>query len=228
MASSTDGSACPSSNLIVLADNDIVLKFAACNLLDELLIVLGTSHDSILLLPTARFKIRKDKKLLVRYGEGGVARALEFVQSCRIIEDHDLLNRAQQLVSPGIDEGEALLMTAASIRPDSLLATGDKRSLIQLCKEPTKNLDLRKSLAGHVLCFEALLKMLIESSTVGFERVRESVVRGLLTDQPEDKRDKMLSIVFSRGLGSSEEDVVEALESYIHDLHRQTGDLLRP
>jgi hypothetical protein len=226
VAGSPDRCIGPDPGLIVLADNDIILKLAACNLLNEAVARLGASPESVWVLPTARFKIGKDRKLPIRYGTMGVSRALAFVKACREVDDPDLLIRAKELTAPGIDEGEALLMTSAAGQPESLLATGDKSSLIQLCKDPAENLELRMSLAGRVVCFEAILMALIRDSTCGFEQVRRCVVDGLLTDQAIDNQDVGMRVVFSRGHESPHDSVVVALQSYFDELRHQTGDLL--
>lgn len=228
MAASPDGGAGSDSSLILLADNDIILKLAACDFLNEAITVLGASRETFRVLPTARYKIEKDKKLLPRYGIDGITRALSFVKTCTQVDDVDLHGRADELVkTTGIDVGEALLIASAAGHPHSVLATGDKRSLVQLCKDPTKHTYLRAALAGRVVCFEAILLTLIRQPWVGFARVRERVVGGLLTEQPLEHRDGAMRAAFSRGMESDASDVEDTLAGYLEHLRHQTGDLLR-
>ena len=227
MAASPDRDGVDHSRLIILADTDIILKLCACNLIEEAIMSLGALPAMTRVLPTARFKIARSNKLIPRYTRAGVTRALAFVRTCASVEPGaHLADRMAGLLRPGIDEGEALLMASAADFPDSLLATGDKKSLLTLCENPMENREIRSLLAGRVICFEALLLRLIHHEQVGFERVRESVVAGLLTEQREATRDVTMAVVFSQRMKSNQVDVEDKLRSYLNHLRSQTGDLL--
>jgi hypothetical protein len=148
------------------------------------------------------------------------------VESCDPVPDPDGI--AFALLSQDIDEGEAILMASAAIHPKSLLVTGDKRSLIALCRQAEEHHTLILALAGRVLCFEAILQKLIASPHVGFSYVRERVVGGLLSRQHPEHRDKALAIIFPSGLETTPEVALVALNSYVNDLRRQTGALHQP
>ena len=72
--------------MIILSDNDIIYKLAACDMLDEALVVLGVTYTDVYVLPMAkyRFGITKNPAWAeARYGPEVVARIRNFLANVR-------------------------------------------------------------------------------------------------------------------------------------------------
>lgn len=123
--------------MICLADNDIILKLACCDLLSEAVAALGVSLGDVLVLNSAIHKLlgpKKPGKGRVKQGEPEYERLRAFFDSIRVIDiapPSDELDAFNDVL--GIDTGEAVLFSATGFYADCLLATSDKRSLIALC-----------------------------------------------------------------------------------------------
>lgn len=142
--------------MICLADNDVIFKLAAYDLLDRALHVLGLSRDDVFVLNTIKYQLQKQRsrtKLEAKYGPEGVSRALEFVLSVHEIDsapdpdDHAILS-----VIEGIDIGEAVIFATISTMTGSVLLMGDKRALKALCSSETCS-SICARLKGRVICF---------------------------------------------------------------------------
>ena len=208
--------------MICLADNDIILKLACCDLLTEAVAAFGVDPTEVYVLPTAVYKLinpRKPEKGKVRPGEIEYDRLRAFFTLVRVIDTTP--PPEEQLAFNdvlGIDTGEAILFSATINYTGSKLATSDKRSLVALhgaigdvCQK------VRERMAGRVICFEQTLLRIIDA--IGFDLVRTRVV-------PARNCDTALRAVFGSGLEATEATVRAGLASYIADLQGQTGDLL--
>ena len=75
--------------MICLADNDIIHKLAACDLLDDVLVALSLRRTDVYVLPTAKYKFRVTPRGSVqgerRYGAEVFARIRDFLASVREI-----------------------------------------------------------------------------------------------------------------------------------------------
>ena len=117
--------------MIVLSDNDIVLKLAGCNLLEQFFEILEIDLENIMITTMAYHAIPKQaKKKLV--DDKAKQRLGQFINSVGIVPlvDSDLLYELQGFEN--MDGGESRLMLAASQNSDAYLATGDKRCLESL------------------------------------------------------------------------------------------------
>lgn len=209
--------------MICLSDNDIILKLACCNLLDEALVVLGVKKEEVFVLPTARHVLLKPlkhpDKAKTRLGDAVYDRLKLFLDSVQII-DVKPSPEEQQLFDDivGIHSGEAVLFSASSHYPDFNLATSDKNSLRSLSGSPACNAIVGR-LAGKVICFEQVIIRIIDR--YGFNPVRDKVV-------PARDCDTALRAAFGSGLAATEANVRACLAAYIADDRRQTGALLAP
>jgi hypothetical protein len=73
----------------LLSDNDIIYTLAACDLLDETLVVLGVTYTDVYVLPTARYKFgitRNPARAQARYGPDVVVRIRDFLASVRELD----------------------------------------------------------------------------------------------------------------------------------------------
>ena len=201
--------------MIVLSDNDIVLKLAAFDLLDAALSLLQVAPSDVFVLDTAKYVFRKNRdKFAGKYTLAGMDRAIAFVENARqVTEAPDITARTALANIEKLDPGELILYLTAVAAPGSLLLTGDKNSVRALATNPVARPTFEQ-LTQHVICLEEIIRALI--TTVNFQTVRASVV-------PVRECDKMLQSVFGSGMQASEAPVLETLASYIADLERDTG-----
>lgn len=203
-------------------DNDVVSKLASCDLIDLAMLALDADHSVVSILSTLkhRFGITDSKRRLkieMQIGASAFSRIAEF--HSRVSElpavNPDLLSPFDDLQA--IDVGEALLFAFGAATPELLVVTGDKRSLRCLgsnekCKE------VAAMLTGRVMCFEQLIKLIIEKC--GFDEVKRRVV-------PAVECDSGLRAAFGSGLDAEEHQVIRVLDSYIEEMRNATGTLLR-
>ena len=210
--------------MICLADNDYILKLAACDLLAETLALLDLEQGDVYVLPTAKYKIAKDKRLQAKFG-AGAERALAFLKTVSEIDSEPdkqemvLLNGVRDPATGVrlIHEGEQVLFAVTQALNDFLFATGDKVCLRALTNAP-ECLDIHVRHCGHVVCVEQTLLWLIE--TEGFERVKAKVV-------PAISCDTALRAAFGSGMAANCESVVHALNSYVEEIAVETAGLIK-
>lgn len=204
--------------MVALADNDILFKLAALELLDQLPEMLDVAPSSIHVLDSVPYVARKNQSIEDRFGEAAVDRTLEFVDSlpklgAESVPDWplDQLNDYE-----AIDVGEAILFAAATQYDPVCVVTGDKRSLRALCESDCD--DIIGEVSGCVVCFEELILRSIV--LVEYEVVRERVIAA-------PNVDKVLNdIAFRNGADTSKEKAKTALQSYRDGLNDETGLLL--
>ena len=206
--------------MIILSDNDIIYKLAACDLLDEALVVLGVTHTDVFMLPTAKYKFgvtRNPARAEARYGPDVVARIQDFLASVRELDAVGPSEELQLLSEiDGIDAGEAVLFASTAGLDNYLLATGDKNSLRAIAATATCQLIARR-LIGHVVCLEQIVMKIIEHS--GFEHVKDKIV-------PARSCDTALRAAFGSGYAATESNVHFTLEGYINELRSLATDVL--
>ena len=207
--------------MILLADNDIILKLARCDLLAEAVATLGSSFGEVCVLDTARFKL-----LPLKRGRGNIPspseptcnRLKSFFDTVRVIDETPNPVELRALVDEfQIDAGEAVLFAVTASYPGCLLTTGDKRALVRLAGVGSTAAAVRDRLAGRVWGLEQILLRLITDH--GFQYVLDRVV-------PARDCDRVLRLVFSAS--STEQTVRDGLASYITDLRNETAGLLAP
>lgn len=167
--------------MIVLSDNDIVLKLAGCNLLEQFFEILEVDLENIMITTMAYHAIPKQaKKKLV--DDKAKQRLGQFINSVGIVPlvDSDLLYELQGFEN--MDGGESRLMLAASQNSDAYLATGDKRCLKSLIdNQLSKPLDqVFNSLQQRVYCLETAFMLMIEN--LGFDKVNDMVINRCVDD----------------------------------------------
>lgn len=204
-------------------DNDVTLKLAACDLLDEAVSALGSQLTEVRLLATFKHKFgiasaRNRARTQAQIGRNVFERIVAFqsaVGEAGPVTSAELLEMLEDI--PAIDTGESLLFAAAIEHPDSLVVTGDKRSLRSLASEQ-RCVEVARHLIGRVLCFEQVLTEIIAAE--GFDHVKSKVA-------PAIDCDICLRVVFGSGHDAEEDQVRYALDAYISELRDATGSLLR-
>jgi hypothetical protein len=204
--------------VIVIADNDVLKKLACCDLYDEFSQVFEVSFHDVYILNTAK-PVLTSKRHRKQLSEETFRRLTAFLSAVKVIALAPDPNEQVALTEQqNIDVGEAVLFSVTPQIEDSLLATGDKRSLQSLAKTDDRICRrLCKKLAGKVVCFEQIICKVLDG--IGFDAVRDKLIVGR-------ECDKVLAMVLGSGLDASEESVREGLTSYINTLRKQTGSLL--
>lgn len=201
-------------SLICLSDHDLILKLAACDLLDDALESLGCARDSVYVLATAPYVVRPKAQKL---GAQVAARVNEFFTHAKLIDweppPEEMLLFEDKL---GIDSGEAILFASTAILTDFVLATGDKRCVLAMAGDPELAAIVRR-VSGRVVCFEQIIQRCIRLR--GFEVVSSKVM-------PARDCDKSLFAIFGTGLVATADSVEQGLNSYISDLRVKSGALL--
>jgi hypothetical protein len=202
----------------ILIDNDALLKLARYGLLDEAVALFESTPTDVRVLATAKYRLLPAKnRLRFCKDEESAARLEAFLKTSNPLDaglaDPDLLDVLNAV--PNIDAGEALLFAVGANNRDTLVITGDKRSLATLCSHDSVT-DVSKALAGRVVSMEVLFSMLTEYQfTLIQERVR---------DKPDV--DITLKILFGVTVPADFESVKKGFNSYISDLRSRTGTLL--
>ncbi|MEH1907691.1 hypothetical protein [Nostoc sp.] len=202
----------------ILIDNDALLKLARYGLLDEAVAILGCVSTNVCVLATAKYSLFPVKDRLRFCKEEESASRLEgFFRTSNLLNvqsaDPDLLDELTSV--PNIDAGEALLFAVGATNRNSLVITGDKRSLIALCSNDSVA-QVSNLLVGRVVSMEVLFSHLVEYQ---FNHAQECV-------RSKPDADKALQIIFGVTAPASLESVREGLASYINHLRTVTGALL--
>lgn len=206
--------------MILLSDNDLVVKLAQCDLLDEALSSLEAKRSECFVLNTIRHSLRlgnPDKSIDCYVGSPqAFERINDFLEHCRILPEAPILDLIDHLVDiPEIDVGEqALFLHAKSNHDNNLdffMLTGDKRALRAICAYD--QLQEFEFLRTKVVCLESCMMDMIDYA--GFDYINEKVS----TARPqiaEEKYDKVLRAAF--GKERTQEHCLDCLRQYSNDI----------
>lgn len=208
--------------MILLADNDILIMLAQCDLIDEALSVFQCGLSECFVVGAAPYSLYLndpqkcyDKRL---GNHAAFDRLAGLVGSCQKLgetdENIDLLEALSQI--DGVDDGELeLFMHADNLHRNHqhyTLTTGDKRSLKSLL---TSDCTLAfPSLFQRVEFLESLLLKAI--TLYGHSHVTNKVGAGYATTTREDRFAQVLRVAF--GNGRDESATREALNYYMQDV----------
>jgi len=205
--------------MIVLADNDVLVALAQCDLVDEALTVLECSFADCYVLGEAPFSLYlsdRGKCLDKRLGNpAAFDRLCHMVDSCRKLgaaqENIDLLE--QLMLLDGVHDGELQLTLHAenlhSQNANFTLTTGDKNFLSAIY---TSDCELAKTiLYQRVECLESLMVKAI--GIFGHGHVTSKVGYGKETTTNGKKFDTVLNMAF--GNGRSEQHTLDCLNNYM-------------
>lgn len=204
--------------MIILSDNDILLKMAAFDLLEAAFSLFESNE--VYVLTSAPFSIRSPKTARSNAPEA-IERAAAFADACPKLratphaQDNDAFVDVE-----GIDAGEAILFSAMRDFDDAVLVTGDKRCLKALAR-CENGAAMRELLRGKVVCLEEIVRCLIANR--GFEFIKNCIV-------PQRDCDKVMLVAFSLGHDTQKASALNALKMYIEDLEKTVGEnwLWRP
>lgn len=198
--------------MIVLADNDIILKLAQCDLLDDLPASLGQEWADIFITPEAKYQLLPKKppsKALTKCGnEETLVRLTAFLEKTQTLpEVHNtsLLTLLSDI--DGIDGGEKFLFAAAVETDNPLLLTGDKRALRALLEHQHSLPTVFSALQSAVITFETAILLVMRK--LGF-----AIVKQKLLGSP--RPDGTLRLVLKSE--TEEDNFVEGLCSFSKDI----------
>ena len=204
----------------ILLDNDIIIKLATLDLLDVFSSMLRVEDAEVACLASLPYRLAR-KPLETR----AQARVVSFVSSCRKLDrvylaelEIDLDNQELLSTCPGIDAGEAQLLSAALAAPDAVVLTGDKRCLTALCQS-SGTMPLVPKLQGRVLILEQLVIEMI--SAIGFDDVKARALNGVHCDTA-------IRASFGSGLKAEEGNTISTLQSYVREIDNCCPGILAP
>ncbi len=197
--------------MIILADNDILIKFAGCNLLDEFLHLLKTNTDNIFITESAKYSIRSQTKKI--QNEALKLTITQFVGTLQTLPAVDSELLAQIQTFDDINDGEAYLMLAMHHFPNANFITGDKRCLKALIENKDKPplTEVFNLLKNNVYCLESALLALIEIH--GFDYINNRVSNRHISKVTDDG---VLRLAF--GKNKNQDNCIECLSSYCRDV----------
>ncbi len=207
---------------LLFVDNDVISKLASCDLVDDALISLNSNRHSVRILSTFKHRFgltnqTRRSRIEQEIGLATYERILNFQISVGEIPeapDH-LLSPFEDLTE--IDVGESQMFASASVSEDVIVVTGDKRSIRCLASSRACE-KITMALKHRILCFEQVVKAIITHK--GFDYTKHKIV-------PAVHCDTVLRVIFGTGIDADETNVTFALDGYINELRRSSGDLLQ-
>lgn len=182
----------------------------------ETLSALGVTPADVYVTPEAASKCRQSRRTQTDFPRAILDKALAFLKTVTEITEAGDPDELEALLDiEGIDTGEATLFLATKDKTDFLLLTSDKRALQTLFGNFSSD-DLYKRHVGRVICFEALLLLIIRK--VGYGTIYNRLRAGR-------QFDGAVSNAMPVG-GATEPDFVRAMEDYVQRLQRETQGLL--
>jgi hypothetical protein len=206
--------------MILLSDNDLVVKLAQCDLLDVALDSFESQRSECFVLSTIRHSLRlgNPDKSIERYVGSPQAfeRINEFLEHCNVLPEAPILDLIDHLVEiPEIDVGEQALFLHAKENHDKnlsyLMLTGDKRALRAICVYD--QLDAFEFLRTKVVCLESCMMDMIDHA--GFDHINEKV-SAARPQVAEEKYDKVLRAAF--GKDRNQDHCLDCLRHYCSDI----------
>ena len=202
--------------MICLADTDIVLKLAACNLLTPMLQVLGVMRQEVYVVrEEAYFVYRYDADVLNDYPEVARTRALKFINNVHNILVPDNVSEEQAYMErAGIDAGEQAIFGATREYQDFQVITADRKALRALAHADGCG-GICARMNGRVVSLEQILLRLI--AHIDFASLQAQIL-------PCASYDGAFDLPFVAGNTRAEAETL--LHRRVALLREQTGALL--
>lgn len=153
--------------MIVLSDNDVILKLAQCNLLSQLPVVFNQPPEQIFINPAARFQLlpKNPDKAIRKCGSPvvyeRVGAFIESVQDVPEVQDTQLI---ELLSVPGIDVGEQFLLASCIENTEAIFMTGDRRCLSAIVANQPALAVVHQRLLDAVVTFESSLLLCVHGT----------------------------------------------------------------
>lgn len=207
--------------MILLSDNDLIVKLAQCDLIDEALETLDAQKGNCFILNTLRHSLRLSSPDNSIKNYVGSPEAFErihvLLESCNVLPvapmHFDLFDHLNEISE--IDGGEqALFLHAKDNHEKSIdyrMLTGDKRALRAICNYD--QLDAFEFLRTKIVCLESCMMDMIDY--IGFDYINQKISCAR-PQVAEEKYDKVLRAAF--GEGRSQEHCLDCLRHYSGDI----------
>ena len=171
---------------MILLDNDVLLKLAIYDLIDEALNALKVRPEQVSVLPTAKYSLLPAKNRLKRCKDEQTADRLEaFLMTCSIISQDGIMPELiDELIGiQSLDSGEAVLFAYAATHAEAIVLTGDKRAISALMHS-----NVVANMQGRVMALESVFQVM---TMTGVESVQRKV-------RAKPAADKSLANVFGK------------------------------
>src|SRR5579871_4656336 len=166
-----------------LFDNDCIVKVCRYDLVDPLLRLVG-GWGNTYVLPTAKFSLKArspSSAITLMNSKEAAERLFNFLSNAIEIKESDSNKYLAALsIHPQVDAGEAILFAMALDELETLVYTGDKRSIAALA-EFLDQTGLRSILEGRIKCLEQVVAEIIEISDF------DSICKKIRADKATDK-----------------------------------------
>lgn len=196
----------------VYADNDILLKAAHWQLLDEVPACAQADWTQVSVLDSLAHRARRADRRLFRapvFSQELLAR----LAKCAPLPNPPPAIVAQLQSVTGLDAGEVILVACAIADPESRLLTGDKRALRALATGSCRSVAL--ALKGRIVCVEHLVHHALDR--MGAEALALAI-------GPYRSEDTAMACIVSPH--ATEASIREGLGSYLRALEAETGGLV--
>ncbi|MFC4761747.1 hypothetical protein [Dyella koreensis] len=198
-----------------LLDSDAAKCMCQYGLMQDLATALSVTLSDFYILSQLRYQLRlgTPTKALEKLGTAEAVQQAQLLVSsaAEVVVLTESANYLLLQGTPDIDGGELALFAALCDQPNSGLITGDKRSLVALCK--VEGLGATLSWA-HIMCTEETIRRLIKH--FGWQYISDRI-----RAQPDVNIG--LSLIFGRSSPASEQAIHEGLDSHINALAIDTG-----
>ena len=160
--------------MICLADTDIVLKLAACDLLPQTFEVLGVTRQEVYMFREEAYPVYKHSpKVLHTYPETARNRALKFINTVHNILVSGDSEEQAYMQHAGIDAGEQAIFGATREYQDFQVITADRKALRALAHADGCG-GICARMSGRVVSLEQILLRLIQHT--GFDALQAQVL----------------------------------------------------
>ncbi|UXL29487.1 hypothetical protein [Stenotrophomonas maltophilia] len=199
-----------------LLDSDAAKSLCQYGLIEDLATALGIKLSDFSILSQLRFQLHvaNPAKSLLKLGSDlAVAQVNLLVsQASEVVVLTESANYALLEGTPDIDGGELALFAALCEDNSAGLITGDKRSLVALCKVGAS---IQESFNwAQIICLEEALALLVNH--FGWAYVSDRV-------RVRPDVNSAISTVFGRSVAADEQAISEGLQSYLRDLQIKTS-----
>jgi len=203
---------------LCLCDNDWIIKIAVFALIKDALKVLGVQQAHVKVLGTCRAVTCSSGKV-EKYGRSMVQEVEALLKQAAVLADAEidteLFSRA--FTPNKITDGEAQLFSA-HIDGKYLVATDDKRAMVELARRPDLA-DIHQRNAGRVVCMEQIVVAVVDQK--GFDYVDKKIRPVCWAD------DKILQ-AWAGGKGQESKETMKVMRGHIDELRQATNGLLYP
>jgi hypothetical protein len=180
--------------------------------LDDIHNLFGVTQKELFITKSCKFYFLKTKRLKDKYPQSILNRCLDFCERVSVIEEFDDEMNGRLSSLEDIDPGEAILFAASVLFSESIILTGDKRSI-----ESLANFEDKEKFKNRIMILEQIIQRYIQLK--GFDVIKNKII-------PFKEFDTSIRAIFGSGDLSNFKNVETSLNLYIDALRKTTGKLL--